>query len=98
MLEGLLPKTPVRAVAEVKADKRYDEKTRKLVEPDEELAVSRLKAKIIRKEIGPDDEKVIPTVTVKEFLLWDDEKNENGGRLKLFTYAGDKILSRGRPR
>ena len=87
-----IAKTPVRAVAEVKADKRYDEKTRKLVEPDEELAVSRLKAKIIRKEIGPDDEKVIPTVTVKEFLLWDDEKNENGGRLKLFTYAGDKIL------
>jgi len=87
-----IAKTPVRSVAEVKSDKRYDEKARKKVEPDEDLAVSRLKAKIIRKEIGPDDEKVIPTVTVKEFLLWDDEKNENGGRIKLFTYAGNEVL------
>jgi hypothetical protein len=79
-------------VDEVKTDARYDEKARKEVKPDEELATSRLKAKIIRKEMGSDDEKVIPTVTLKEFYLWDDEKNSKKGRIKLFTYVGDQVL------
>ena len=87
-----LAKTPVKSVDEVKADKRYDEKKRKEVKPDEDLATSQLKAKIIKKENGSDDEKVIPTVTVKEFMLWDDEKNSKKGKIKLFTYAGEQVL------
>ena len=85
-------KTPVRSVDEVKADKRYDEKTRKEVKPDEEMATSRLKAKILTKEMGSNEDKAIPTVTVKEFHLWDDEKNGKKGHIKVFTYAGDQVL------
>lgn len=92
LVSRFLAKTLIRSVEEIKYDKRYDEEKRKEVKPDEELATSRLKAKIIRKEMGGDDEKVIPTVTVKEFLLWDDEKNSKGGRIKLLTYAGDQLL------
>ncbi len=92
LVSRFVAKTPVKSIAEVKADTRYNEAARKEVKEDEELAVSRLKAKIIRKELGTFEEKVIPTVTVKEFLLWDDEKNSKGGRVKLFTYAGNKIL------
>lgn len=92
LVSRFVAKTPVRSVAEVKADARYDEKARKEVQSDEELAVSRLKAKILRKEMGSSEDQVIPTVTVKEFLLWDDEKNKKGGKIKLFTYAGSQVL------
>lgn len=85
-------KTIVKSVDEVKADKKYDEKTRKEVKPDEELATSRLKAKILTKEIGSNEDKAIPTVTVKEFHLWDDDKNSKKGNIKIFTYAGDQVL------
>ena len=87
-----MAKTVVKSVDEIKSDTTYDEKSRKEVKPDEELATSRLKAKIIKKEMGSDEEKVIPTATVKEFLLWDDEKNSKKGRIKLFTYSGDQVL------
>ena len=92
LVSRFLAKTPVKSVAEVKADKRYDEKARKEVQPDEDLSVSRLKAKILRKEMGSEDEAKIKTATVKEFILWDDEKNEKGGRIKLFTYCGSQVL------
>lgn len=85
-------KTVVKSVDEVKNDKRYDEKARKEVKPDEELATSRLKAKILTKEMGSNETSKIPTVTVKEFMLWDDEKNSKKGHVKIFTYAGDQIL------
>ena len=88
---AFVAKTPIKSVAEVKADERYDKKARKDVKPDEELAASRMKAKIIRRDGSTEDEK-IERVMVKEFMLWDDEKNDKGGRIKLFTYAGDKIL------
>ncbi len=87
-----IAKTVVKSVDEVKNDKRYDKKARKEVKPDEELATSRLKAKIIKKDMGSSEDKAIPTVVVKEFFLWDDEKNEKGGRVKLFTFAGDRVL------
>lgn len=85
-------KSVVKSVDEIKNDKRYDEKKRKEVKPDEELATSRLKAKIIRKEMGSQEDKVIQTVTLKEFHLWDDGKNSKKGHVKLLTYAGDQIL------
>ena len=85
-------KTVVKSVEEVKNDDRYDEKKRKEVKSDEELAASRLKAKILRKEMGNHEDEVIKTATIKEFMLWDDEKNKKGGHIKLFTYAGDQIL------
>lgn len=93
LVSRFVAKTPVRPLGAVKSDKRYDEKARKEVQPDEELAESSFKAKIIRKDIGGGSTKnAIPTVTVKEFLLWDDDSNSKGGHVKLFTYAGDKIL------
>jgi hypothetical protein len=85
-------KTIVKSVEEVKNDKRYDEKARKQVKPDDEMATSRLKAKILTKEMGSNEDKAIPTVTIKEFILWDDEKNSKKGNVKIFTYAGDQIL------
>ena len=85
-------KTVVKSVEEVKNDDRYDEKKRKEVKSDEELAASRLKAKILRKEMGNHEDEVIKTATIKEFMLWDDEKNKKGGHIKLFTYAGDQVL------
>jgi hypothetical protein len=85
-------KTVVKSVEEVKNDKRYDEKARKEVKPDDEVAASRLKAKILTKEMGSNETSKIPTVTVKEFHLWDDEKNSKKGHIKIFTYAGDKVL------
>jgi hypothetical protein len=91
LVSRFLVKTPIKSVAEVKADKKYDEKARKEVKPDEELAASRMKAKIIRRE-GVSEQDEIPRVMIKEFMLWDDEKNSKGGRIKLFTYAGGQIL------
>ena len=87
-----IAKSIVKSVDEVKNDKRYDEKARKEVKPDEELATSRLKAKILTKEMGSNEDSKIPTVTVKEFHLWEDEKNKKKGNIKIITYAGDQIL------
>jgi len=56
------------------------------------MATSRLKAKILTKEMGSNEDKAIPTVTVKEFHLWDDDKNSKKGHIKVFTYAGDQVL------
>jgi hypothetical protein len=86
-----IAKTVPRSVDEVKNDERYDKKARKKVKSEDELATSRMKAKIVRRETGP-DEKVLKRVIVKELMLWDDEKNTKGGNLQLFTYAGDQVL------
>jgi hypothetical protein len=87
-----IAKAIVKSTDEVKADKRYDEKARKEVQPDEELAASRFKVKILTKEMGSNEDSKIPTTTVKEFHLWDDDKNSKGGHVKIFTYAGDQVL------
>ena len=86
-----IAKTVSRSEDEVKNDNKYDKKNRKEVTIDEEPAVSRLKAKIIRRE-GVTEDKTIPRVTVKEFFLWDDGGNEKKGKIWLFTYAGGKVL------
>lgn len=86
-----IAKTIRKSTDEIKADKRYDEKARQDVKDDEELAVSEMKAKIIRKEGGSEAE-VIKGSTVKEFMLWDDEKNDKKGRIQLFTYSGNQVL------
>lgn len=91
LVSSFAAKTPRRTLSSIMNDGRYDEKARKKVVSDEELAVSRFKAKIIRKDSGT-DEKVIKRATVKEFLLWDDEKNDSGGNIKLFTYVGNEVM------
>jgi hypothetical protein len=84
-------KTPSRSLDEIKSDPKYIEKNRKKVKADDELAVSNMKAKIIRKKGGLNDA-VIKRATVNEFLLWDDEKNDKGGHITLFTYGGGEVL------
>ena len=91
LVSSFAAKTPWRTLSSIMSDKRYDEKARKKVKADEELAVSRLKAKILRKDVGP-DKAIIKGTTLKEFLLWDDDKNSKGGKLILFTYAGGQAL------
>lgn len=76
---------------EIMNDERYDKKSRKKVVPDEELAASEMKARIIRKESGGWGD-ALPSATVKEFFLWDDEKNGEGGNLIRFTYGGGQVL------
>lgn len=76
---------------EIESDERYKKKNRGKVVPDEELAASEMKARIMRKESGSWGE-TLPDTTVKEFYLWDDEKNSKGGNLTLFTYGGGQAL------
>lgn len=84
-------KTVQKSLAEVQADERYDKKARKKVQSDDELATSIMKSRLIRKRQGP-TEKKIKTVTVNEFYLYEDEENEEGGNIRLFTYAGGEVL------
>ncbi len=91
LISRFVAKTVTRSLDEVRADKRYDEKNRKQANADDEITTSRMKAKIIRKEDGPDD-RVIKRVNIKEFMLWDDEKNSKGGRIRMFTYGGGQVL------
>ena len=86
-----IAKTVKRPLDEIASDERYDKKTRKKVSEDDELAVSSLKARLIRKRQGAQDKK-IKRATVKEFFLWEDEPNKKKGNISLFTYAGDKVL------
>lgn len=91
LVSRFVAKTLSRSLEEVKADKRYDEKAREKVTEDEDPSASKLKAKIIRRESGPDD-KVIKRTNIKEFMLWDDEKNSKKGKIRLFTYGGGQVL------
>lgn len=91
LVSRFVSKTVNRSLDEIKNDGRYIEKNRKQVKEDDEPAVSRLKAKIIRRENGQDD-KAIKRATVKEFMLWDDEGNDKKGKVHLFTYAGNQVL------
>lgn len=91
LVSRFLAKTVSKTLGEIAADTRYNKKNRKLVKADEDPAVSRLKSKIIRKEIG-EPEKAIKRATIKEFMLWDDEKNSKGGRLQMFTYSNGQVL------
>lgn len=85
-----------KPLEEVFYDNRYDKKNRMLIETDDDLAASPIKARIIRKEQGSNENDRVKRTTVKEVLLWDDEKNEKGGYITLFTYAG-KIKLREKP-
>ncbi len=87
-----IAKTVNKSLDEVKSDERYIEKNRKQVKEDGDLAMSTMKARLIRKEEGTLDTETIKRVTVKEFLLWEDEKNEKGGNIHLLTYGGGQIL------
>ena len=87
-----LAKTVRKTLDEIAADERYNEKTRKKVQKDAELATSSMKARIIRKEYGFSDTEKIEGATVKEFMLWDAERNDKKGNLQLFTYAGGQVL------
>lgn len=91
LVSRFVAKTVNKSLDEIANDGRYDEKTRTKVKEDDEPAVSRLKAKIIRREQGADDKK-IKRATVKEFMLWDDEGNDKKGKIQLFTYAGKEVL------
>ena len=77
---------------EIKTDNKYDKKARENVKQDNDDAAAPMKARIIRKEGGSSNEETIKRATVKEFYLWDDEKNEEGGNIWLFTYAGKEVL------
>jgi hypothetical protein len=81
-----------RTLNSIKNDKRYDEKTRKDVQADDQLAESPIKARILEKEGNGTHKNTIPKATVREILLWDEEKNSKKGHIKLFTYADKKIL------
>lgn len=96
-----------RSLDEIANDERYDKVTedkkardedgrkvkfnRELVKSDSELAASDMKARILRKE-GLTGEEKTKRSTVYEFQLYDDDKNEKGGHVQLFTYAGDQVL------
>ena len=89
LVSAFLAKVVNRTLDEIKSDDRYDKKNRKDVKEESEQAVSRMKAKILERDDGP-DKKAIKRANVKEFMLWDEE-GENGN-IHLFTYAGDKVL------
>ncbi|MFA5036093.1 MAG: hypothetical protein WC479_02860 [Candidatus Izemoplasmatales bacterium] len=78
-----------RPTSSIKADKRYDEKTRKQVKSDDSLAESSIKARILQKEGNQESKN---RSTIREFLLWDDEKNSKKGNIKIFTYSGKQVL------
>jgi hypothetical protein len=84
-------KTIKRSLEAVKADERYDKKTRNKVETDEDLAASDMKARIIRKERG-EVTNDIPSVSIREVFLYEDEENEEGGNIRLLTYGGGQVL------
>lgn len=86
-----IAKTVTKSLDEIKNDDRYDEKARKKVKEDDEIATSSMKSKIIRKERGNSDD-VIKRAIVKEFMLWDDEGNDENGNIQLFTYSGNQVL------
>jgi len=85
-------KTNKKSLDKIKSDERYDKKARKLVKSDDELAASAMKSRIIRKESGSLSSEKTKRAIVKEAMLWEDEENENGGNLRLFTYAGGQVL------
>ena len=91
LVSPFLVKTINKTLDEIKADERYNEKARKDVKEEDDQAVSRMKQKILRKDDGP-DKKTIKRANVREFMLWDEEKNDKGGNIQLFTYTGDKVL------
>lgn len=84
-------KTIKRPQEAVKADERYDKTARRKVETDEELAASEMKARIIRKERG-EVTNDIPSVSIREVFLYEDEENEEGGHIRLLTYGGGQVL------
>ena len=89
LVSAFLAKVVNRTLDEIKSDDRYDKKNRKEVKEESEQAVSRMKAKILERDDGP-DKKVIKRANVKEFMLWDEGGEK--GNIRLFTYAGDQVL------
>lgn len=80
-------------ISEIHADERYPKKEREAVVPDEELALSTMKTKILRKE-GQKGvrEEGQQTALLYEVMLYDPEENEEGGNIKIITFAGDQLL------
>lgn len=88
-----IAKTISRSIDEIKNDERYDEKTRKEVKPDNELAASQIKAKILRKQgVKTDRPEGLETAMVYEVMLWDAEGNSKDGKVNIYTFAGDQEL------
>jgi hypothetical protein len=80
-----------RSLSAIKNDKRYN-KNKDDVQSDNSLAESPIKARILEKEGNGSRKNVIEQATIREVLIWDDEKNTKKGRIKLLTYADKKIL------
>lgn len=96
-----------RSLDEIRSDERYsikpdskDDKdengnkakfNRELVKSDGEIAASEMKARILRKE-GISEDETTKRATVYEFQLYDDEGNDEGGNVQLFTFSGDRVL------
>lgn len=96
-----------RSLDEIRNDKRYDKKAdkrdnetedgekmkfnRELVKSDGELAASEVKSRLLTKE-GLSSEENTKRATVYEFQLYDEEPNEKGGHVQLFTFSGDRVL------
>jgi len=80
-------------VAEIHADERYPKKEREAVVPDEELALSTMKSKILRREGQKGTrEEGQQTALLYEIWLYDPEGNDKDGNIKIVTFAGDKLL------
>lgn len=92
LVSRYLAKTNRRSLDEIYYDERYDKKNRRKVIADSELSSSAMKARIIRKERGGGTDEKTKEATVKEFYLWDNEKNSAGGNLTLFTYSNGQKL------
>lgn len=80
-----------KPVSQIKADKRYDKEKRQEVVGDEELSGSEMKTRIMNKE-GIKNKDKIERALVYEFQLYDDEGNDKGGNVQLFTFCGEKVL------
>lgn len=74
-------------------DGRYNKTNRRMVKPDESgVDASDIKTRLSQKEGGQVENERIKRATVKEFMLYDEEKNEKGGNIQIFTYAGGQVL------
>lgn len=82
-----------RDLSEIHNDPKYNEKTRKEVKPDDELAASEQKRKILRRE-GRKSERPEgqQTAMVYEVMLWDTEGNDKKGNMNVYTFSGDQEL------
>lgn len=91
MVGKYLFKSNKRPIGDIWDDERYDKDNRKLVVPDEKLADASYKDRLLKNKF-PGMDQSSKTATVREFLLFDNDKNEKGGLVTKFTYAGGQKL------